>query len=104
MPKIAFSIPHTVGRAEADARLKSYLEHLKGKLDGQFSDLEESWSGDKGNFSFKSFGLKFNCEVNVGDTQVDVGLDIPFAAVVFKGKIEQEMKEKLERALGRPKA
>lgn len=103
MPKIAFSIPHTLDRAEADARLKSYLEHLKTKLDGQFTDLEENWAGDRGTFSFKSFGLKFQGEIGVADTQVDVALDIPFAAVVFKGKIESEMKEKLAKALARPR-
>jgi hypothetical protein len=101
MPKISLTIAHTVGPAEAGERLKGFLSWLKERHKDQVGDLQEEWGENSLKFSFKSYGFKFQGQGVVDDADVKLDVDIPFAAMMFKGKIESEMREMLTKALGR---
>lgn len=99
MPKITVSVPHQLGQQTAAERLKSFLARLKEKHQDQVSDLKEEWTESNLKFGFKTFGFQFQGTGNVTDTDAKVDVDIPFAAMMFKGKIESEMRETLSRVL-----
>jgi hypothetical protein len=101
MPKISVTVPHTVGRDEAGERLKGFLSWLKDRHKDQVADLQEEWGENTLKFSFKSYGFKFQGSGVVEDADVKVDVDLPFAAMMFKGKIESEMREMLTKAIGR---
>lgn len=99
MPKISVTVPHQLGQQEAADRLKGFLAKLKDKHQGQVSNLEEEWTDNGLKFSFKSFGFQFQGTGVLEASDVKLDVDIPFAAMMFKGKIESEMRETLTRVL-----
>ena len=96
MPKINLEIPHTLSAEQARAKLEHFTEKLPKD---QVSDLEQTWNGDTLTFSFKTMGLKLGGDLTAADQKLIVSLDLPFAAMMFKGKIETEMKQQLERLM-----
>jgi hypothetical protein len=99
MPKITVNVPHELGQQAAAERLQSFVTRLKEKHQDQVSNLEEEWSGNALKFRFKTFGFQFQGTGNVSDTDATLDVDIPFAAMMFKGKIESEMRDTLTRVL-----
>ena len=68
-------------------------EHYKDKV----TDLEESWQGNQLKYSFATFGFKISGDLAVEPSEVRLNASLPFAAMMFKGKIESEIREQLER-------
>jgi len=100
MPSFNSDIPHELGKDQAIGRLKKFTELIRAKFKDQVSNLEESWSDDDTlNFSFKSFGFKLGGKITVEEEIVKLTGDLPFAAIAFKGKIENEFREQLSKAL-----
>jgi hypothetical protein len=75
------------------------MVRMKEEHKDQVSDLQESWQGNRLDYSFKTFGLKVRGAVEVHEDNVAVHTDLPLAAIMFKGRIEQEIRETLEKAL-----
>ena len=70
---------------------------LTEKSGNQVSDLQQSWDGDTLNFHFKTYGIAIDGGITIGDNELNLAGDIPFAAMMFKGKIESQIREQLER-------
>ncbi|MEX2559164.1 MAG: polyhydroxyalkanoic acid system family protein [Pirellulales bacterium] len=99
MPKFSMSVPHTLGREQATERLKGFLAKIKERHKDQVSNLQEEWAGNLLKFSFTTFGFKIGGATTVEENEVKLDGDIPFAAMMFKGKIEQEIRESLNKVL-----
>ena len=99
MPKINITVPHQLGQQVATERLHSFLARLKEKHQDQVSNLQEEWTANSLKFSFKTFGFQFQGLGTVGDADAKIDLDMPFAAMMFKGKIESEIRDTLTRVL-----
>jgi putative polyhydroxyalkanoate system protein len=99
MPKTSTTVSHTLGEAGAIERLKSFAVRLKEKHQDRVGDLTEDWNGNVLNYGFSTFGFKIKGTMNVTDNEVKVDTDLPFAAMMFKGKIEQEIRETLTKVL-----
>ncbi len=97
MPKINLEIPHTLSAEEARGKLERFTESLP---QDQVSDLEQSWNGNTLSFGFKTFGIKIKGDLTAADQKLLVDVDLPFAASMFKGKIESEIQKQLERLVG----
>ena len=94
MPKIELNIPHNLHQREALTRIQNFLPELKAQHSDRIKDLEESWSGNKGQFRFKISGFKVSGTLQVEDSAVLIKGEIPFAALLFKGQIENSIREK----------
>ncbi|NOZ40394.1 MAG: hypothetical protein GXP24_09230 [Planctomycetes bacterium] len=94
MPKINLEIPHQLSAEEARSRLERFTETLP---QDQVSDLEQSWNGNTLTFGFKTFGIKIDGDLTAVDEKLLVNVELPFAAMMFKGKIESGIKKQLER-------
>ncbi|HEX5443412.1 MAG TPA: polyhydroxyalkanoic acid system family protein [Pirellulales bacterium] len=99
MPKISVTVPHQLSQQDAGERLKHFLAKLKDEQKDRVSDLREEWTDNGLKFSFKSFGFQFQGTGTLEPSDVKLDLDIPFAAMMFKGKIESDIRETLARAL-----
>ena len=99
MPKINLEIPHTLTADEAKERLQRFLEAMQEKFQESLSDLEQSWQGDTLSFGFKTYGIKITGNLQVEDDKVVFDGELPFTAMMFKGKIESEIRKQLERLL-----
>jgi putative polyhydroxyalkanoate system protein len=97
MPKFGVQVPHTLTKDEARTRLERFAEMLEAKFANQVSDLQQSWDGDTLKFHFKSYGIPLNGGITVADKELNVAGDIPFTAMMFKGKIESSIREQLEK-------
>ena len=99
MPKLQMEIPHTLSAAEARSRLERFVESLQAKFKDKVSDLSQGWNGDTLAFAFKTFGFKIGGAIAVEDQRLNVTGDVPFSAMMFKGKIETEIREQLTRLM-----
>lgn len=99
MPKFSLEVPHTFTAEEAKSRLERFVESLQAQYGDKVSDLEQSWVGNKLNFGFKTFGIKIAGGIEALEQKLLVTGEIPFTAMMFKGKIESEVKEKLQRLM-----
>lgn len=97
MPKFGVRVPHTLTKEDARSRLERFIEVLTAKSGNQVSDLQQSWEGDTLKFGFKTYGIAINGGITVEDNDLSLAGDLPFAAMMFKGKIESEIREQLEK-------
>jgi hypothetical protein len=99
MPSINMSVPHNLTRQQAADRLKNMAEQVKKQYGNMVQNLNESWSGETGNFSFTVMGFDVSGVVRVEDRVVNMEGKIPFAALAFKGRIESVLREKMTELL-----
>ena len=99
MPKMSVVVPHRLSEEEALRRIKGLLADLKDQYADRFTDLQETWSGNDGWFSLKAMGFNVSGALSVKPSQVELTGDLPFAAMPFKGRIEQVIRERAERLL-----
>jgi hypothetical protein len=99
VPKFRLEIPHTLTPEDARSRLERFVESLQAKFQDKVSDLEQSWNGNTLAFGFKTFGIKIAGAIAALENKLDVSGDIPFSAMMFKGKIENEIREQLGRLM-----
>lgn len=99
MPKLTVAVPHSLDPQEVTKRLQGFLERVRSRYGDQVSDLQESWGENSGNFSFKTYGFNVKGNIAVEPGEVKVEGDLPFAAMMFKGRVEQTLRENLERLM-----
>jgi hypothetical protein len=103
MPKFSFSVPQALGKDEAKKQLKAYIEKSREFYAKQMGEVTEDWSTWDANssysFNFTTFGFKIGGVMTVGDKDVRVDGDLPFAAMMFKGKVEEGFRDMVNRAL-----
>ena len=100
MPKINFDVPHSLSADDAKEKLQKFVEAIQEKFKDQVSDLEQSWQDNDLSFGFKTFGIKIAGKINVSDDKLSVDGDLPISAMMFKGKIESEIRNQLEKLMG----
>lgn len=97
MPKFNLEIPHELTAEEAKSRLERFAESMESKFGDKASDVRQSWNDNTLSFGFKTFGIKITGEMESLDKQLLVRGELPLTAMMFKGKIESEMKQLLGR-------
>jgi hypothetical protein len=99
MPSLSITVPHSLSAEEALTRLKTFFEKLKAQHQDKMSNLEEQWDGNKLAYAFSTFGFSIKGDLNVEPGEVKINGSLPFAAMMFKGKIEQSVRDELEKVL-----
>ena len=99
MPSLTIATPHALSTEEATQRLKTFFQKLKERHGDKVSNLEELWDGNNLAYAFSTFGFNIKGNLTVDPNEVKVNGQLPFAAMMFKGKIEQSVKDELERLL-----
>jgi hypothetical protein len=99
VPKFNLEVPHKLSADEAKSRLERFVDMLKSQHGDKVSDLEQSWAGNTLSFAFKTFGFKVAGAIESLENKLAVSGDIPIAAMMFKGKIESEIRQQLGRLM-----
>lgn len=99
MPRFSIEVPHQLGQEEAVSRVQGLLQRVKEKYQSQVSDLEESWLDNILNFKFKTYGFKIGGKLAAEPNTVKIDGDLPIAAMMFKGRIEQTIRDELAKRL-----
>jgi putative polyhydroxyalkanoate system protein len=99
VPKISMEIPHELSAEEAKQRIERKGEFLLSQFGDKVKDMSTTWAGNALSFGFKTLGMRIDGIVSVEDDKVSVNCDLPFAAMMFKGRIESEIRQQLERIL-----
>ena len=91
---------HDRERDEVVSRLKNFSEQVRKDAPVQLTDVSERWD-DHGNlnFEFRAMGLKIAGTVITCESHVTIDGQLPFAAVPFRGQIEQQIETKVREAL-----
>ncbi|MEK9173277.1 MAG: polyhydroxyalkanoic acid system family protein [Patescibacteria group bacterium] len=105
MPTVVES--HRLTQDEALGRIKGLLNQVKTEYVGQISNLQEEWNGNSGTFSFSAMSfsvlgpMTFNVSgiLIVTDRDVTVKGDFPSIVGMFKGKIEDTIRERVKELL-----
>jgi putative polyhydroxyalkanoate system protein len=97
MPKFNVQVPHALTQQEARARLERFADVLGEKFRDQVSELEQSWEGETLKFRFKTFGIPLSGAIAVGEGELKLDGELPFTALVFKGKIESAIRDELTK-------
>lgn len=99
MPSLKVSVPHGLSQEEATRRLKNFINEMKAQYGNQAGNLQESWTGNIGKFSMDVMGMALSGVLNIEPDQVHVEAQYPMAAMMFKGKIESTLREKISQLL-----
>ena len=102
MPKFHLTVPHPLSQQDATQKLNGFIDLLRSRYKDQLSGLEESWDANVLSFAFKTYGIQVNGKITVNDHQLDLDGDLPFAAMMFKSKIESAIRDELTKLMGPP--
>ena len=99
MPGFLTAVDHSLGQTEAQTRVTTFLDQIQN----QYQDMVSSWSGEweenNLNFELLAMNMKVTGVLEVTEDAVIVGGSIPFAMMMFKGRLEKTMQEELRKLL-----
>jgi len=99
MPSYHVSVPHQLGREVARNRLEQFLEGVQHEYAAYISNVQGAWAGDQLQFSFTATGLAIRGTMQVEESAVQVSGPLPLAAALFRGRIEQTIRDELQKLL-----
>jgi len=88
-------VSHALGREEATRRIKEQLS----KAIAQVTDFEEKWEDHTLIFRFKAMGFGVSGTLAVEETVVKIDVDLPLAAAMVKGMIQQRLQQEVAGVL-----
>jgi putative polyhydroxyalkanoate system protein len=104
MPQFSISVPHHTTKDEAKEKVQFLLEKVGNTYANLIKDLKQEFDGDRLDFSFKTMGATVTGEGTVDDENVYVKGNLPITLMMFKGKIESDLRHSLQRLLSRKPA
>lgn len=99
MPKIKLSVPHRLSQDEAKSRLTRLLAESRAQFGQHVSDVQEAWAGNVDTFSFSAMGFDVDGRLDVQPAELLIDINIPWAALPFKGRVESEILKHAQQLL-----
>ena len=99
MAKLSVAVPHSLSKEEAAERLQNRFLQLREQHGNHVQDFQGQWEGDRLRCSFSTLGVNVRAAVTVEPSQVTIDTELPMLAMMFKGKIEQEIRSELGQVL-----
>lgn len=94
-------IPHELSKDNARDKIKNLLSELKEKYSGQVKEVNETWTDYRNDFSIAMGPMSTNGYINVDDQLVEIELEIPMFAAMFKGQIKSLIEEEAKKILAK---
>ena len=100
MPNFAVVVDHESERPDVVVRLRDFSQQIQSDLPVELTELHEEWD-DQGNlaFAFKAMGFKISGTVVTCEQSITVSGQLPFAAVPFRGAIENQLAQSIRQAI-----
>ena len=99
MAAFSVEVPHNLGKQAATDRLKSLMDHVRSQYEGQVSDMQQKWTDNQLDFSFRTLGFGISGTLTVEEKFVRVEGQLPFAIMAFRGTIENQLRTEMQKAL-----
>jgi type IV secretory pathway TrbF-like protein len=99
MPAFNTEVTHQLGQHEATERLKNLLNQVREQYKDFVTEVRGDWADNVLNFSLKTYGFLIDGTLTVDDQSARLDGNLPFAALPFRGKIEQSIADELRREL-----
>ena len=99
MPKFSVNVAHGMGQEAAIEKIDSLMTRVAEVYRDQIKDVQQCWDDNILNFSFRTLGLTITGQSIVDEDQVTVEGKLPIAAMMFKGKIENDIRTQLQKLL-----
>ncbi len=99
MPAFNVEVPHSLSRDEAVDRLKGFVEKVRQQYKDQVSSVSGNWNDNVLDFAITAYGFSLSGKVAVEEQIARLTGQLPFAALAFRGKIEQSFASELKKAL-----
>jgi hypothetical protein len=99
MSNLSLNIPHAQTQEEALRRIRQLLSRLQEEQKGTVTNVQETWDGPNGNFSFSAKGFSIAGTIQVNEHEVHLESDLPFAVALFKGQIASLITDKAKALL-----
>ena len=92
-------MPHKLGADEAKLRIEQLISETRAKFGTHVSELRENWNGNHGTFSFRAMGFSVSGNLLVEPNVAHLEIHLPFAALPFKGRLENEISTRAKQLL-----
>jgi putative polyhydroxyalkanoate system protein len=102
MPSVSVQVAHQLGQDGARAALENFMTANKDEVNQKITDLTQTWNGNVLDYAFKTMGMKISGTLEVQPDSVKVVTQLPLAAMLFKGMVEQQMRDNLTKLLNPP--
>jgi hypothetical protein len=99
MPSLSVQVPHQLPIPDAVSRLQTFLEEVRRDHGDRVSNVKGEWLGETLQFGFTAMSMQINGNLVVREEEVHVSGNLPFAATLFRGTIEQTIRTELEKLL-----
>lgn len=99
MPGFSTEVPHNLGREVAIEKLKGFSDRIREKYKDQVSSMSGDWNNNLYNFAITTYGFTISGVLTVEEQLARLEAQLPFAALAFKGKIEQSFAAEVKKAL-----
>jgi hypothetical protein len=99
MPSFSTEVDHTLGQEQATERLKGFVTQVGERYKDQVSQMDGEWIENVLKFALTTYGFNISGALTVEEKRVLLKGDLPFAAMMFRGKIEQSIADELRKAL-----
>lgn len=80
-------------------RMKQESQAALAAFGDQVKDLKQQWNGNQVDFSFSAMSFSVQGDMQVNKDHISLTAKLPMAAFMFKGMIEQRLRERLGEVL-----
>jgi hypothetical protein len=99
MASFHVSVPHELGANAARGRVEQFLESVRRDYAAHISEIGGAWSDDRLDFRFQTNGMPISGALVVKEALVEVSGPLPLMASLFRGRIEQTIRDELRKLL-----
>lgn len=100
-PPLTVTIPHRLGKAEAQARIRRGFGGVRAQLHGLVATIDETWTGDRMDFTVRALGQTVTGHLDIADEQVRVELVLPWLLARLAHTIQARLGHEGTRMLGK---
>jgi hypothetical protein len=91
---LVVSIPHQLGTAEAQRRLRTGIEQIKDQYAGKFALLEDRWTGPHLDFRLGALGQTVTGKLDITDDHVTLAVELPWMLAMLAEKAQNLIRSK----------
>lgn len=85
---VTVTIPHQLGKAEAQRRVAASVGQLRDQFAAMsVSDFQPAWSGDRMNFQARAMGQTITGGIDVRESDIQIDVALPGLLGMFANKI-----------------
>ena len=102
LPTVAdlnISVPHNLQQDEVLRRLQSFIANARTQYADRIQGFQEAWNGNTVVLRVSGMGQQVEGTITINPSDVTVQSRLPFMATMFRGRIENGIREQLGRLL-----